>query len=891
MATQSPSNLAELLLLRSGLVFVETSLSAASAAGQGLPPAETDLAQRERLLSAFDLELANLGYVASVRLRERLKDARPHELVALRQLVLDASAKATGGTAKLEPLFRRFPEGIPSDTFSLWWDRVVVHFLQEPNQPCVLCRRAGTIHALNPCAHLVCERCFDGSSYSGCPICNRKVDRSSPFFLPPPPRAAGPAPDRRRFALLDLGNPTPERTVETAARELLMSLCQRTQALSPVDVDALLLLLRSYPAQLLSWLPAKIPVRENVAHVFGSLLRWALSESPASRELGASKPARIAAIIGQARPHFNSATDVLRLVCALSGASVALLATAKTVSATAKGASRRFAKLPPTRSWVMINHHRFAVAKLPRALRRELLAVLDRFPEARLLEDLRRHASRWVWLGEHLHPGEYAKRYPTAARAFTYLREGASAVPNLTLPWPSAVATALDGLDYERATSLLAERPGELLRRLDWLLRKADEPHAVLSSFVAVLPRTATPALVSLRTHLATRGAPLPARAYWPKAGYYVPTSVLDQRPSLGVALIAEATARLDEELLRRFGERPAWATAVLDEALAEITVPFNERTASKAAVQLPRGSSVPLSAEKQLRLFIHWCEPQAGMRTDTDLSVGFFDAQWKLRGECTYYSLTALDSAGQAIAKSSGDFTSAPWPDGASEFVDFDRSLARAAGYRYAVMVVNAYSGLPFRSLARATAGVMLRDSDQGAVFDPRTVELAFALSGEHGIYMPLVVDLETSTLHWLDVYSEGQLAFNNVASSQGDIARVCPAMISYFATGTRPSMLELGRLHAAARCQRVVLRGRSAPHRLFVRKQDEPARAFLHRLRTGVADDRLGEGALPAAIGTAPVLALLHQGDVALPEGSASYALFRRKLIPTLAAADLLA
>lgn len=883
MATQSPSSIAELLLLRSGLVFVESSLASTTAA-------PTDLGEREKLLVAFDLELANLGYVASVRLRERLKDAQPQELVALRQLLIDANTKATGGTAKLEPLFRRFPEGVPEDTFTLWWDRVVVHFLQEPNQPCVLCRRAGTIHALNPCAHLVCERCFDGSNYSGCPICNRKVDRSSPFFAPPPPRAAGPAPDRKRFSLLDLGNSAPERTLETAARELLESLCQRTQALSPVDVDALLLLLGTYPAQLLGWLPAKIPVRENVAHVFGALLRWAQGDSPATHALGASKAERIAAILGYARAHFNSATDVLRLVCALSGASVALLATPKAVQSSGAGGERRFAKQTKKRSWLLIQHHRFAVAKLPRALRRELLAVLDRFPEARLLEDMRRHASRWVWVGEHLHPGEYAKRYPTAARAFTYLRDGASAVPNLSLPWPSAVATALESKDYPRATALLAERPGELLRRLDVLLRTADEPRAVLASFVGVLPRTATPALVSLRSHLAKRQAPHPARVYWPKAGYHVPKPAFDERPALDGGLIAEATAQLDAELLRRFEEKPRWATAVLDEALADITVPFNERTASKSAVQLPRGSTVQLSAEKQLRLFIHWCEPQLGARTDIDLSVGFFDADWILRGECAYYSLTALDRAGQPIAKSSGDFTSAPWPDGAAEFVDFDRERAHANGYRYAVMVVNAYSGLPFRSLERATAGVMLRDGDQGEVFDPRTVELAFALSGEHGIYMPLVVDLETSTLHWLDVYATGQLAFNNVASSQGDIARVCPAMISYFGTGTRPSLLELGQLHAAARCQRVLLRGRSGAHRLFVRQPDESALTFLHRLRAGAADQPVSEAALPATVGAAPVLALLHQGDLALPEGSATYALFRRKLIPTLAAADLL-
>jgi hypothetical protein len=201
----------------------------------------------------------------------------------------------------------------------------------------------------------------------------------------------------------------------------------------------------------------------------------------------------------------------------------------------------------------------------------------------------------------------------------------------------------------------------------------------------------------------------------------------------------------------------------------------------------------------------------------------------------------------------------------------------------------VNAYGGLPFRALPRATAGVMLRDASfdesRGDPFDPTSVALAFALDGDHGIFMPLVVDLAASTLHWLDAYSRGQFAYNNVASSKRSIGRICPAMISYFASGTRPSMLELGRYHAAARCHRVVLRG--ATHRLFIRGDRESPLQFLHRLRCGPEDQLLGN----APVFADPVLAILLRGDLSIPEHSSIYALFRQRLLPTLAAADLLA
>jgi hypothetical protein len=41
---------------------------------------------------------------------------------------------------------------------------------------------------------------------------------------------------------------------------------------------------------------------------------------------------------------------------------------------------------------------------------------------------------------------------------------------------------------------------------------------------------------------------------------------------------------------------------------------------------------------------------------------------------------------------------------------------------------------------------------------------------------------------------------------------------------------------------------------------------------------------------VGSAPVLAILHNGDIALPPNSAAYALFRRRTVANLTAADLL-
>lgn len=116
----------------------------------------------------------------------------------------------------------------------------------------------------------------------------------------------------------------------------------------------------------------------------------------------------------------------------------------------------------------------------------------------------------------------------------------------------------------------------------------------------------------------------------------------------------------------------------MIDEALRDVMVPWNERTAARSAVALPRGSRVPVPEGETLRLLLHWCRPRGGRQSDPDLSVAFFDEAWRYLGVCSYYELTAR-IGGAVVARSSGDYTDAPYPDGATELVDIER-LSRKA-------------------------------------------------------------------------------------------------------------------------------------------------------------------------------------------------------------------
>lgn len=874
---------AALLLRRQSQVF--------AAAGSGHLP--------DSHLEAFEINLAEAGYAISTELRARLASVTPAQLGALQQGILSTLLATVGGQRRHQPLFRRFPEDVPSNTFELWCRKVLSHFMQAEGQACLHCGQTHTTHVLNPCRHVVCSACFDGSNYSACPVCERHVDRSSPFFLPSPPRDSAPQAAKQPLKLLTLG-----ASLEAGAQALFVSFCQRKQALSPVDKDDFHALIRERGAAILNWIPSAIPVRENVALLFGSLLQHMPPD----------------AVMAAAAPHFNSATDILRLLAAYSGADPAL--ESQTVYRQRETAElRKIAKYQayfgPGSYWlkqktvpVAQQVSRFKLGKLARPLRRALLACLESLPAESRTEDMLRHRSYWVWLGEFLHPHEYQKRYPGVAQSFAIVRKkGPDGTP---APRFHSYYARLEQSTLRRDASgmlrLLSQRPGELARRFDHALRiadgDADAEQRLLATFASTVQRFATPVLLTLAAHLPARSAPAAARIYWPKGkaskGVFGP----DQRPTLSPKVIAGALTVIEDELLRRFAQKKPYRDFIIDKALRTVTAPFNERTASRSAIQLPRGSAIDadLDAAKTLRLFLHWCEPLRGaLTTDLDLSVAFYDEAWSHIGVCSYYQLKLSGKSGAAIATSAGDLRSAPYPDGATEFVDIDCTLAKREGVRYAVALVNSYGGMPFGELEHAFAGLMLLDDQHGAHFDPRAVQLKFDLQGENGIYLPLVLDLEQERLHWLDVYSKGEFAFNNAASSNAAITAICPALIEYFASGARPTMYELALLHAAARGQRVRLRGEGDAH--VTRQDGESSRDFLARLRacshagTQPAATAAASMSAPAALepapadgGAAPVFAALLKGDLPLPANSETYVLQPGATAATMAASDLI-
>jgi hypothetical protein len=797
-------------------------------------------------LTALEAELLDRGFAPTAQLRAALSWLGPAGLADAGGSLIRQIDAELGADRTHMPLFRSFPASVPDDTFALYVDRVFTLLLQWPAQPCVLCATVGSVHPVSPCAHLVCRTCWDGSDYSGCPVCHRRIDGGDPFLKPAAPRRHLEVPTGP-VKLLAFG--TDQRADATKA---LLRLLARRTPLPPQDRDDVKLLL-AHTSTALDWMPEDMPVRETKALVLGSLLL-----DRRTRE--AVRP--LLAV------HLTTATDVLRLLQVRSGGEADLV------------------EPRPFRS-------------VPRALRRELLAVLDGFEASSLVEDVQRHPVVWKRAAEILHPYEQHERHPKAALAFAVLRatdtsatplgeallRTAAAHPEAVRvdgtrlkadTWGTRTEQALRDGDLTAALALLAQRPGELLRRMDHLLRLRDLttlPEGFADTLRRVLPKAGPGPLLAALGRLRIRHHPGERRVFFPRGRVTHSFTVDDTRAPLAETVTEEVCALLEAEALRRLAGAPRFDLAVLDSDLAGLAVPAAERASAKSLVSVPRGSSQPLPKGEVLRLFLHWTQPDK-TRVDLDLSVALYDEDWAFAGVCDYTNLVYGDRA----AVHSGDLTSAPAPDGATEYADLDLGALAGGRVRFAVPVVLSYNNVPFERLLDAFAGFMALPSkdSRDASYDPRTVRQRYDLEGESRIHVPMLVDLERRTFLWTDLHLPPSEGFHSVYRHSAGLGRIGRDLFQYFSSG-RTTLWDLAVWHAAARTDEVaVVRRVPAADELwqYHRREGETDAAFAARVRALEPPEsrRPSEDAEALAAETAAdrhaLLALVH-GAVA-PEGS---------------------
>jgi len=568
-----------------------------------------------------------------------------------------------------------------------------------------------------------------------------------------------------RFPLVE--NKPQIRTIELGSFDdfnaVFTSMMQARGSLSESDRNLLAWFIqRSNENSLASILPELIPSKETLSIIAGNILTY----HPDLQE-----------VLGR---YFKTATDILRLAAAMSAGDVSL------------SASTRF-------------------NSLARAERRFLLSLLERC--ANIEEDMARYPGKWIRLGEILHPGDYTKKYPKTYQAFQKIRNEEK-IDTFT----SRVEKAIGNRDIETALILLKQRPGELARRLDHLLRiHTNHSHQILDTFSASAGDISSQVLLQVLAHFQQRNNELHSHSYFPK-GDIAKVQVIERTLLPIPQSVCEAVVRICEQaLLHQLSKRPLLGKVYIDPALKNVIVPLAQRSASKSLRSFARGSRFNLGENaRTIRAFIHWKNISRGIpdrnetdsyiydyfndfdrsdtRIDVDLSVGLYDEAWQFLEQVSYTNIRSDRFPG---LYHSGDIIDAP--QGASEFIDMDIDNLKHAQVRYAVFNIYSYSRQGFNEIPECFFGWMEREEPgSGEVFEAETVVSKADLTSPTTICLPVLFDLQKKEFLWLDLALKSNPNWvNNIHANCNNVVRMARALVEK----NLPNLYDLFKLNAQAR------------------------------------------------------------------------------------------
>lgn len=574
----------------------------------------------------------------------------------------------------------------------------------------------------------------DGTLYH-----NEKIEERLPLF------------DVTKVKIIDIG------TVEDL-HEIFNNLCQSKTSISQTDKEDFEWIFKNMQVKFSD----EIPLKENVA-LIGKLY---LENYP----LATSK---------DIQKYFKTATDVLRLITAMSDGDISLATNTKFRS-------------------------------FKRKERRLLLELLQNC--GGIEEDMLRYKNRWIRVGERLHPAEYSEaQFGKVITAFNKLRNGIKIET-----FAGKVTKAIETEDYKSALILLKKRPGELARKLDQLLRNADDKNSVVNTFKDVASEVSTPVLLQVKEHFANRTKKLESRVFFPKGNlarcHCIENTLsdIDEKYCNAIVKICE------NALIENYKSKDFLGNVYLSEDFKRYVVPFSQRSASKALKTIVRGSRLPIDDNtKAMRAFIWWTnmgedEGNHGYgynneRIDIDLSAAIFDEKWNYMEHVSYTNLRS----DRYNACHSGDITNGGSVngDGVSEFLDVDIDSVIKYGARYIVYQVYSYTAQKYSDMPHAMFGWMSReDVKSGEIYEPKTVDQKMDLTSQSTVCIPVIFDCVNREVIWCDMNlslsgCHSNYGGNNVESNLSGVAATCYSMVNM----NKPNLYDLIDLHIRARGLRV--------------------------------------------------------------------------------------
>lgn len=497
----------------------------------------------------------------------------------------------------------------------------------------------------------------------------------------------------------------PKYTTITAGDEnkflkIFTDLVSVNQSLTPDDLDIVRWFVRSGVELRL---PETIPFKENLCTL---------------ASMGLDVPVK-------------TVTDVLRIAVGMSDGDISL-----------PKVPREYIRANAWSSHKTLNPARltFRFRKFTRSERKFILNLLEKTncdaTEAVLRDQ------RWIRLGEILHPGEYQNKFPKAFKMFDAIRN------TKVTSWYGKVESAFK-TSFVHGLTTLAERPGEFLRKLDWLVRSNEgtRKELVLKTLSEVVTKVSNKVLFETYTHFEGRNTVKTNRSIMVKG-----TRKRTVLPDL-VAIDKETIARI-QDIIRtglkfKFNKLPKLGKVWVDEELKNIPLPSNMRSMNSALKPRVRGIRIPIGNQnaKVIRAFVHWFDERGNQ--DIDLTATFLGM-----GKVKRIGWNGDHNTEEGCY--SGDIRHRQ--GACAEYIDINIAKTLRNGYKYVILDARNFNGGSLEEITDCVAGFMEREFPKaGEIFKPATLANTVRLTSPSPNTIVTMIDVETQEYIFLDIDADG--------------------------------------------------------------------------------------------------------------------------------------
>ncbi len=430
----------------------------------------------------------------------------------------------------------------------------------------------------------------------------------------------------------------------------------------------------------------------------------------------------------------KTTTDVLRIAVSMSGGDISL-----------PKVPSKLVKVNAWSSALVKNTAReaFKFKNFKRSERKYILSLLEKtncdVSEA-VLKD-----QRWIRLGEVLHPGEYRSQFPKAFLVFDKLRN------EKVKSWYSRLNEAFKN-SFKDGVTFLSQRPGEFMRRLDWMVRNSEtnisDRNLLFETFENIASKVSNKVLFETYNHFEGRNKPTSGRSIMVKGSRKRTT--LPDLPAISKVDIERVQDVVKNALVSKFSELPKLGKVYVDEKLSNIPLPSNMRSASSGLRPIIRGQRMPIGNQnaKVIRAFVHWFDERGNQ--DIDLTCTFIGM-----GKTTHIGWNGKHNSDK-LGTYSGDIRNKP--GACAEYVDIKVDSALKEGYKYAIIDARNYNGRSFETVVDCVAGYMEREfAESNKIFVPSTIANCTRLYNEATTTIVSMIDLETREYIHLDIDQSG--------------------------------------------------------------------------------------------------------------------------------------